>query len=220
MSLFDDFIGLFAPHYCLSCGIEGQLLCPECDKKHQPIPERCYRCRKLTPSWRTCKSCRSSSHIRILIPCLIYAGEPKELVWRLKFHGAKAASKIIANRMARSLRPGEAYLVPVPTATSRVRRRGYDQAKLIARELSRISGLPYLDCLSRGGQAHQVGASRTVRLQQLSKAYRVKKPLLISGRNIILVDDVVTTGATIEAAATVLRSAGARRVDALVYAQP
>jgi ComF family protein len=150
----------------------------------------------------------------------IYDGSLKELVWRLKFHGARSACKVMAERLAPLLPESGLYLVPVPTATSRVRRRGYDQAKLLARELSKLSGLPYLDCLARTGQAHQVGASRTVRLQQLAKAYRIKKPTLIVDADLLLVDDVVTTGATLEAATRVLRAGGARHVDAIVYAQP
>lgn len=150
----------------------------------------------------------------------VYEGPPKEMVWRLKFHGARKASHLMAAHMARQVVDADAYLVPVPTATSRVRQRGYDQAKLLARELSRQTRLPYLDCLMRGGQAHQVGASRTQRLQQLAKAYRLKKAALVRGADIILVDDVITTGATLEAAAKVLRVAGARHVDAIVYAQP
>jgi ComF family protein len=220
MSFFDVLIALLAPHYCLRCGREGQLLCIDCSQSYYAVPERCYRCRKLSIGWRTCSSCRSSSSIRSLVPALIYEKEPKELVWRLKFHGARAASKVMAKRMINYLPTRGSYLVPVPTATNRVRQRGYDQAKLLARELSRLTDLPYLDCLARSGQAHQVGASRTQRLKQLSKAYRVKKIALIRGADIILVDDVVTTGATLEAAAKVLRTAGARHVDAIVYAQP
>jgi ComF family protein len=112
----------------------------------------------------------------------------------------------------------ETLLVPVPTATQRARQRGYDQADLLARELSEILGLPHQYLLSRLGQARQVGTGRKQRAAQLAKAFRVKGRVPINS-HIMLVDDVVTTGATLEAAATILKKAGAKRVDAVIFAQ-
>jgi ComF family protein len=150
----------------------------------------------------------------------VYSGTAKELVWKLKFAGAQAAVEQMAAQMLPRLRAASGTIVvPVPTATSRVRRRGYDQARLLARQLSRESQLRYVACLSRITQAQQVGASREQRLKQLSTAFYAQKPHLIQGKHIILVDDVVTTGATLEAATTALRAAGAGRIDALVFAQ-
>jgi predicted amidophosphoribosyltransferase len=77
--------------------------------------------------------------------------------------------------------------------------------------------LSYADCLRRSGQTHQVGASRDRRLEQLQAAFRVKD--LRPADTIILVDDVLTTGATLEAAAITLKQAGACTVEAAVFAQ-
>jgi ComF family protein len=112
----------------------------------------------------------------------------------------------------------DCVIVHVPTTAKRTRQRGYDQAKLIAGELSRITGLPRFDCLARSGKARQVGASRAERLKQLQAAFRLKKP--VAGKHIVLIDDVVTTGATLEAAAKVLHVNGASSVHAIVFAQP
>ncbi len=114
----------------------------------------------------------------------------------------------------------EVLLVPVPTATTRVRERGYDQAVVLARELSRLSGRTSACPLVRLGQAHQVGASRAARLRHLDGAFRVRYSDKIKGAHIVLIDDVCTTGATLESAARALREAGAKQVDALVFAQP
>lgn len=221
MSLFDRFIGVLAPHDCLGCGDEGELLCASCSTKLVVVPERCYRCRKFSSAGRTCGACRRISRLEHVHVALVYDGLAKDLVWHLKFKGAVAAAKTITQYTAPLMpKSAGARIVPVPTATGRVRRRGYDQAKLLARELARQSRLPYVDCLARSGQAHQVGASRQERLRQLREAFRVSRPATVRGRHVILVDDVVTTGATLEAAATALKSAGARHIEAVVFAQP
>ncbi|HSX05969.1 MAG TPA: phosphoribosyltransferase family protein [Candidatus Saccharimonadales bacterium] len=139
----------------------------------------------------------------------------------MKYERAQAGVAEIALLLARQLAgfSGDAVLVPVPTATSRVRARGYDHAALLAREVSRLTNTPRRIVLRRVGQAHQVGSRRSQRLEQLQAAFRPVQVNEIRGRHIILIDDVLTTGATLEAAARVLRRAGAARVDAIVFAQ-
>ncbi len=150
-----------------------------------------------------------------------YGSVAKDLIWKLKSSGAQEAAKIMASRMLKLIPPTRSGLiVPVPTASSRVRRRGYDQSRLIARELSRRSRVPYLNCLKRQGQAHQVGAGREQRLDQLNNAFRVKYSPLLNKAHIILIDDVVTTGATLESAAKLLKQAGVARIEAITFAQP
>ena len=226
MSLLDALAGIIAPHDCLQCGLEGGLLCNICRMALQAIPERCYRCYKTTPTALTCTKCRKVSRMHRVHVATIYAGAAKELVWRLKFAGARAAVKPMAAHIktipsfkGSLVFSAPVLVVPVPTATSRVRQRGYDQAKLLARELSQNKGLMYFDCLRRHGQSHQVGASRQLRLTQLRSAFRVRKPRMVQGAHILLVDDVLTTGATLEAAASTLRAAGAGVVEAAVFAQ-
>jgi ComF family protein len=180
----------------------------------------CYRCRKLSPDGRTCKPCRSSSDLFIVRAATFYKGLAKNLVWQLKFQGAQAAAREIAEQLFRFLPQGEDFvIVPVPTATSRIRRRGYDQATLIARYLARSSGLPYSATLRRRGQHHQLGSSRTQRITQLQGAYRSVRPERVAHKHVVLIDDVLTTGATLEAAAKVIKAAGAKRISALVFAR-
>lgn len=221
MSILDQFLSLLAPHECLGCGVEDSLICNNCSLELDVIPKRCYRCRKLSPNSLTCAKCRKQSRLKRVSVATIYDGLAKELVWKLKFSGAQAAAKSMAIIMNQQIEMSrELLIVPVPTATTRVRQRGYDQASLIARELSMLSGLKYAKCLVRVNQAHQVGASRSQRIKQLSNAFRVTKPTTIKDAHILLIDDVITTGATLESAAKILKFHGAKRVDALVFAQP
>lgn len=198
------------------------MLCLECSERLPALPERCYRCRKLSAEDRTCRTCRRSSGLYAVHVATVYDSAAKALVWGLKFDGAQAAAGETADliRLSTPENTGlRTYIVPVPTASGRARRRGYDQAKLVARELARKTGFEYRDYLRRSGQAHQVGANRRERLSQLDGAFRVRFPLPREAR-ILLVDDVVTTGATLEAAAKACRMAGASRVEAVVFAQP
>ena len=219
MSLLDTLVSTFAPYDCLGCGTEGDLLCPDCLMLFSQIPERCYRCKKLSAGNKTCSSCRSSSALHSVQAVTVYDFVAKDLVWQLKFQGAQSAAGQMARLMAPLLAHKGALLVHIPTATTRVRKRGYDQARLLARELSKQVRLPHLPLLVRMGQHHQVGASREQRITQLKMAFRVTGATSVRDAHIILVDDVLTTGATLEAAAKILKTAGAKRVDALVFAQ-
>ncbi|HSX32556.1 MAG TPA: phosphoribosyltransferase family protein [Candidatus Saccharimonadales bacterium] len=148
-----------------------------------------------------------------------YDGSAKELIHRLKFGRAQAAALDIARVMTRRIPRGVDWLVVhVPTASTRIRARGYDQAQRIAREVARQLGVPYLPMLVREGAQRQLGQSRKTRQQQMRSAFRVIHRASLQGKHVLLIDDVLTTGATCEAAATVLKDAGAARVSAAVFA--
>lgn len=204
MELIDIFLGKLAPHTCVGCGQEGSLLCPVCGA-NLPLAQSRDPTAGLGMVWAAAE----------------YNGVVKDLVWQLKFRGARAAVGVMARHMVPLIPENGAkpLIVPVPTATRRVRQRGFDQAKLLARQLSRRTGLRYADCLRRRGQTHQVGASRQQRLHQLKNAFHLKKGVDLRGHEVILVDDVLTTGATLEAAAGVIRAAAPDSIDAIVFAQ-
>lgn len=221
MSLLDKLIAVIAPYDCLGCSVEGRLLCRACAALLPDLPERCYRCRKLSPGSRTCTPCRKISRLYAVHVATEYEGMAQQMIWRLKFIGARTAARSMAESMLPLIESVEqgVCIVPVPTATTRVRQRGYDQATLVARELAKRSGLSYRYLLRRHGKTHQVGARRSQRLKQIHGAFRVSKPVGVTIKHVLLVDDVLTTGATLETAAAALRAAGVQRVSALVYAQ-
>lgn len=149
----------------------------------------------------------------------VYRDTAKKLVWQLKASGTQQAAIPMAEAMVGLIDAQDVLLVPIPTATSRRRQRGYDQSVLLARRIARLKQVPYANCLARLGQAHQVGSTRAQRLVQLQQAFRVRRPPLVAERHIVLIDDVITTGSSIEAAAAVLYQAGAQSVRALAFAQ-
>lgn len=218
MSIFDLLVGVIAPHECLGCGAEGAIACKDCLNTIPIAARQCYKC--LTPSENgfTCEKCLPSAPLAQVQSVTVYAGLAKDLLWSLKANNAQAAAKPMAKAMLQ-LTDTDVILVPVPTATSRVRQRGYDQAVLLARELARQIQNPLVKALARTGHTHQVGAPRSQRLSQLAGAYYIRSTKPVQNKHVLLIDDVMTTGATLEAAAKALLQAGAQRVDALTFAR-
>jgi ComF family protein len=222
LKLLERLIGIVAPYDCISCGDEGSLLCAWCmPDACTALPDRCYRCHKLSRDSKVCAACRRKSPLAHVWVRTDYGGLAKQLIHELKFERAAAAAEPVATLIAESLPYfGEKTIIThIPTASSRYRQRGYDQAELIAKRVAHIKEVRYLPLLARQGQSRQVGAKRAQRLTQLEQAFRAKSPYIIMNAEVVLIDDIVTTGATLEAAARVLKAAGAKRVSAAVFAQ-
>lgn len=220
--LIEHTLSFFAPFDCLGCGREGSLLCGYCQSEHVlPVPERCFGCSKLSEGYRTCKQCKQKLHLASVWVCTEYEGVPKELIRCIKFSRARSGAAVVAailkNRGA--FFPAEAVVVPIPTASSRVRLRGYDQARLIAEVYAKRHSMYYDDLLWRTGQRRQLGSSAARRRAQAEAFFRPRNVSRIRGKHIVLIDDVATTGATLDAAARCLRGSGAKSVSALVFAQ-
>jgi len=222
ISIIEQIVRIFAPHLCVGCGAEeDKLLCRACRTALLPVPSRCYRCKAATERYKVCLDCARHTPLEQVVVGAQYQGLAQELVHHMKYERAQAGIHEIADLLAPLLSnlPEGVVVTSVPTATSRVRARGYDHARLLARALSRLGTLPCQTLLMRMGQAHQVGASRAERLKQLQGTLRPIHAERIRGRHIVLIDDVLTTGATLETAARALKRAGAQSVGALVFAE-
>jgi len=222
MSIIEAAVRLFAPYECLGCQAEDdRLLCAACAEKLPRIPSRCYRCAAATAGYAVCRECGSQTPLCQVLVYTRYQKLAKDLIHRMKYERAQAGAAEAATLMARLLAdvPDNAVLAHIPTATSRVRQRGYDHALLLARALAHSGNRERAALLARVGQAHQVGSGRMERVRQLHDAFRPMRAGAIQGRHVLLVDDVLTTGATLETAARILKQAGAERVSAIVFAQ-
>lgn len=222
MRLLEHFFGLIAPSSCLLCGHEGSHLCEWC--RDEALPEhagRCYKCNQLTRYGAVCPADRRKSPLKRVFIRAEYEGAAKDLVHMMKFSYSGEAADLIAEELVHTLPvlTPDTVVVHVPTITNHVRVRGFDHAARMAREVSRRTGLRHSPALGRIGQHRQVGSKRQQRLTSMDTAFRMKQNYMVRGAPVLLVDDVLTTGATLEAAARVLIAAGASRVDAAVFAR-
>lgn len=219
MSLFERLTSLFAPDECLACRREGSLLCDRCVASLPPLPGVCFGCR-ATVGGVVCACCLQKSGCLAVSAAVGYQGLAKQLVASLKFIGNQSAAKIMAERMLLGGElPADALVTHLPATTAHIRERGYDQAALLAQLIARRIGARHTALLSRLGKQHQLGADRAQRLAQLQPALRVRRAAVLRDRHIVLVDDVLTTGASISVASAKLLEAGAASVTVLVFAQ-
>lgn len=151
----------------------------------------------------------------------LYKDLAKDLVQHMKFNPSRSVAEVLARQMTQSLPYlSEGTLVcAVPTSRVRVRQRGFDHCQILAREIAGMKGLRHQPVLIRYGRSKQVGSKRENRISQVKGVYVANHKYSIKDRNILLIDDVVTTGATISEAATELKKAGAKSVDACIFAQ-
>lgn len=210
--MINTLLGIVAPHHCYGCQKTGTLLCDNCKYNIENEPfGRCIRCLGLSGVSGICERCADAPYSQVW--CI---GERRDVVEQLidgyKFYNALDAARMLGTIMADTLPdiPPDACFVPIPTIATHVRQRGYDHTREIVRVLRRRCGCRSEYVLRRKTQTVQRGASRVKRLQQAKQAFRVDTNTQINPTvPYILVDDVYTTGATIDAAAHLLREAGA-----------
>jgi len=229
MSLLESAIGLLSPPQCVGCGLEGTALCKTCAASEiLPFGERCWRCNSLSPACRTCLKCRLPGSPSFVWINTDHEGLVRELISLYKFGHQRVAAEPIAQLMADNfwrfnsaggVRAKNYLVVAIPTATSRRRARGFGHSELLARKIALKLRLERANTLRRLGQTRQLGSKREDRLTQLQGSFAVKNHHQVYGRNILLVDDVITTGGTIMTATKALRSAGAAQVNALLFSK-
>lgn len=212
-------ITVVAPHSCLLCNREGLPVCTEClavfARPKKPV---CFLCNSLSEDFKTCSSCSRKTPLKRVWVASRYEAYIKQLIKEFKFQHKRAAYIPLAEIIDQAVIARDYDLVcAVPCASTRYRRRGYNQSDLLARALAKKWQVQYGILLARHGQARQVGRSRAERLNQLANSFRATKS--VEAKKILIIDDVTTTGATLDNCAKVLRSVGAKRVEAAVIAK-
>lgn len=226
--VLDSFLDLIYPTRCVACDRIGEGdLCPACRDSVTPIaPPYCPRCQEPEES-DLCPGCRSRppafARARVVG---IFEGALAEAIHALKYSRRERLAVPLADLLERAweheteLHGAEAIL-PLPIHRKREGDRGFNQSSLLAEELSRRIGLPVLKgTLTRPVYKRpQVGLGRGDRLANVEGVFRVERPEAVDGRTLLLIDDVITTGATCHEAARTLLKAGAKEVCILALAR-
>lgn len=219
--LLQRIVELITPQHCLSCSRSGEIICDSClPRLATASAGTCVRCNRISAGGKTCVSCRNHIVIRGVSVASYYDGTVKELILRLKFHrdrsAARAAAELILTRINSKTMLFD-VITAVPVSPNRFRERGYNQAELIAKEVSRNLNVPYRTLLGRNNGEHQLGKDRKTRMEQVKMVFYPQKS--IGNDRILIIDDVVTTGATLDACSRVLKAAGAKNVWGAVIAK-
>lgn len=221
-------LDLVLPRFCVSCKKEGTWLCDSCFGMIQTtrtLP--CPFCETVVGSGKTCEKHRPAA-LDGLLSCGYYH-DPilRQTIQRFKYGFAEELSKPLGALLTRTLNayqtiiPTQPLILPIPLSKTRFRKRGFNQSQLLA-EIAAQSLKAELSttALIRVSQsAPQALRSATERRTNLEDAFAVNKPSLVRGKNIILIDDVSTTGTTLEVATRALKNAGAATVFGLVLAR-
>ena len=218
---FTGFASLF-PELCPRCrGATGRGFCGGCSSDFALVGDACERCGLPRPV-RYCPRLDAPWHVDSIVAPFRYSMPLHQHVQALKYHRARklgrALGLLLAERL-KALSGGIDALVAVPMHPARVRQRGYNQAVEIARSVAAELGLPLLirGIRRRGSAPSQTALDARRRLINLEGAFSIERPL--EGLRLAIVDDVITTGATINALARSLCAAGAEPPKAWAVAR-
>ena len=221
-TVLSELVSLLVPPSCVGCRsplARGTAdLCGSCRRRLRWLRDACPRCGLPRPCGRRCPAARSAFD-GAWAP-LVHAGPARRLVVTLKHDGRLVVARTMAAHIVAGAPVGllaaPAVLVPAPADPWRGRVRGFDHARRLADAIGVRTGLPVVPCLRRARpSAAQASRSRSARLRAGEDARIVADGT--AGSRVVLVDDVHTTGATLDACARALRAAGTRRVDAVTY---
>jgi ComF family protein len=234
LTIIQSLTGLLAPPVCALCGAGGQTgeerwgldLCPHCEDACQPVAGLCRRCAEPLPEdSRDCARCAGKPPAWDSVHCLfIYQPPVDDMITGLKFGHELVFARALGTLLAHSLKASGPVLpdciVPIPLHLKRHLSRGFNQSREIARHVAPRLGLRVESRLLRRDRAtaEQSGLDAADRARNLAQAFSVDRRRAMP-RRIALLDDVLTTGSTADAAARALKAGGCRDVQLWVCAR-
>jgi ComF family protein len=227
-SLISQLSNILYPSRCPLCGNSADVF------SHAPVCGLCWsEIRRYTgPSCRVCALPFTSEHARLCGQCLkksppfskvitygLYEGSLREAINQFKFHGVRRLSKPLGSLLLASDLPAVDAVVPVPVTVRKLRERGFNQSLLLAKIIAKKIRVPLLmdTLLKKKETPPQIGLTARERLMNLRNAFTVKGS--VDAMRLLLVDDVMTTGATVTECSKQLMKAGAEEVIVLTLAR-
>ena len=218
-------LSFLMPQPCVHCRREGDLLCQDCRADLRPIEGTlCKSCgERIGQRYDTCADCVvTPPPLDRIAPVFRYHGPARSAVLALKFRSIRSIAPIMARPMAgqRLVTRGKIdCIVAVPTHAKRLRERGYNQAALLAREVSKLTNIAYVaEGLKKVvNTPSQIDLSRHERSMSVRNAFEAEFDF--TDAHVLLIDDVATTCSTLMSCASALKHANAKRVSAVTFAK-
>lgn len=211
------------PHSCFVCGARAgaQVLCAVCDAELPRLAgPACPVCALPTPGGEVCGRCqRRPPHFDASLALYAYAHPVRDMVLALKHGQGFALARLFGAQLAGAAQATVDCVLPMPLHPRRLHTRGFNQSLLLARTVAATHGLALChDAVLRDADTPQLaGLRRSARRRALRGAFRCTRRF--DGRHVLVVDDVMTSGATLDELARTLKLAGAARVSNLVVAR-
>lgn len=212
-SFFDSIIGLFYPSVCAACGTSlykwEKLVCLRC---RSLLPQTSYALNEDNPLARIFYG---RVRLKAVTACYFFSKEGKvqRLIHELKYKGNADAGVFLGQELGKSLKEaplfqGIDYLIPVPLHPKREKERGYNQSMMIAQGVHEVTGIPIgggflFRSVNTATQTHKSKEDRWLNVKDI---FELRHPERLEGKYVLLIDDVLTTGATLEACALTLSS--------------
>lgn len=208
-------LDLLYPPACAGCGRQGVRWCADCQRQvYLILPPLCEICGRDQKTPGLCPHCRENPpHFRAIRSWAVFDGAVRNALHRLKYRRDVSLGETLARplvQIMQSLEWKPDLVTPVPLSKERLRERGYNQAALLARPVALGMGLPYHPRALRKARhtRSQVDLSAAERRANVKDAFQAS-PRWVTGKSVLVVDDVTTTNATLDACAAALLEAGA-----------
>jgi len=227
------FLDLLFPVYCMACGKEGLFLCQSCADTLPLLPPVCFKCAMLTPenssrpAGHTCDRCMKKTPIRVFLSPFSYRHPlVSHILHEFKYRRIRHLSPIMANLLASYLNyykiplSKQTIIMPIPLHPRKERVRGFNQADLLAHDLAKHLSLT-IDTQTLVRTAYNTPQTRLhaqERRANVENIFSIRNREKVYKKIVVLLDDVKTTGSTLEQAAHILKQAGAKEIWTITFA--
>ena len=218
--MFDTLLSIIAPHHCYKCGKTGGILCVDCKK--YIISQKYKICVFCGDPVKDGNLCQKHNVPCDMVWCFARrTGTVAKIIDDYKFRRVQAAAGVLSDLLDVKLPPlpPETIIVPIPTISQNIRRRGFDHIQKIAIKLSRRRKVDCLFLLRRRNNVTQHFTKSSRQRRRQAKDFFQLRGVIDKNRRYIIIDDIFTTGSTVMAAADCLKKAGAEHVEIAVIAR-
>ena len=234
ISIKNFLLDIFFPRFCLGCKKEGNYLCEDCFSLIEILEhQHCPFCSKIVFNGKTCESCRKKKKLDGIYFATLYENPlVKKMIHYFKYEPfvkelAKPLTFLIITHLLNLNKTSchdlknKSMLLPIPLHRQKLKWRGFNQSEEIAKELSEFLKVPVqANVLTKPFKTQsQTGLKVRQRIKNVRGAFEVKRKKQVKGKTILLIDDVLTTGSTMEEAAFALKQSGAKEVWGIVVAR-